>query len=508
MRNLKLSPHRNPNKVRQTYEEFVRLGKLSLIRKLKIEINIAAREEILRHKGKISEAKCFLSQREIAYLFNSRLVSKIAFAYKWNVTCKLSIPLEWLKQVEQISELNHLIKRNSLGERFFRFLLVLRAIIKVVKYLVMYVYNLTKKSVRKTAQVYVIGHTGNLFQVADNKLFDFSNWLSSKTGKNRDVHFMLEEEFIQQIIYRSHPSFLAKSLFLTVRESIYLTRNGINLVDSLSMLDQIFSRIICSRRYLKDVAIFFTESSGGIRPYWTYGLEQQGTEVGLVNFSNSGIPSLSDGVEQYDSSIILQNWTNVYCCTERQFELISKYSFPDVNYNLKCIGVPWFRDELTNQIPIENNYIAVFDFETHKNHFGITTLNDLGYGRESMTEEFLIPILETAQKLGLTVVHKPKRKKNQTMNEQTSKLMEKLNQYSNYVRLDPRVSPVKVIMGAMCVVSMPPTTTALIARELEIPSVYFDSFGQMLSGDSALENIDLISSQIELNKWLGVNSKI
>ncbi len=507
MRKLNLTSSRYRSKARPAYEEFVSQGKLSLIRRLKIEISLAAREEVLRHHKKAAEAKCFLLQREISYLFNSRLVSKIAFAHQLNVVRKAIIPKEWLKQVEEISEVNHHLRRDYLGEGFFRFLLVLRAIGKVTYYLSIYVCNLPKKSVKKTPQVYVVGHTSNLFQSANNEFFDFAHWISLRMGKKRDVCFMLEQEFIQQIVNRSRPRFLAKSLLLTLQESIYLKKNGIKVVDILSMLDQVFSRAICLNSSLSDTSIFFTESSGGIRPYWTYGLEWQGVEVGLVNFSNSGIPRLSDGVEQYDSSIILHNWPEIYCCTERQFELISKYSFPDINYILKYIGVPWYRDEVTNQIPIEKRYIAVFDFETHKNHFGITTLNDLGYGRESMTEEFLLPIIEIAQKLGLIVVHKPKRKKISNIDEQSSELMEKLNHYGNYVRLDPQVSPMRAIMDATCVISMPPTTTALIAREVGIPSVYFNPFGQILSGDSALEKIDLVSSHFELENWIELNSR-
>ncbi len=508
MRILRSTSLQSRSKVRQAYEEFVRLGNLSLIRKLKIEISLAAREEILRHEGKISEAKFFLLQREIAYLFNSRMVSQIAYAFKYNVVRRATIPKEWLKQVGQISEVNQHISRDSLREGFFRLLLVLRGIVRVTKYLIVYVCNSLKKSVRKTAQVYVVGHTSNLFQAANDELFDFSNWISLRMGKKKDVHFMLEQEFIQYVINGSSPKFLARSLFLTLHESIYLKRHGINLVDTLSMLDQVFSRVICTRSNLNNLTVFFTESSGEIRPYWTYGLEQQGIEVGLVNFSNSGIPSLSYHVEEYDASIILQNWTDVYCCTHRQFEQISKYSFPKKEIKLKFIGVPWYRDKLTNQITTRQKYIAVFDFETHENHFGITTMNELGYGHSSMNEEFLVPIIETAHKLGFIVVHKPKRKKIVDMNDQSSKLIDRLSYHGNYIRLDPQVSPVRVILDAACVVSMPPTTTALIARELDIPSLYFDYFGQILPGDSALENIDLVSTQFELEKWLEINSRI
>jgi hypothetical protein len=493
--------------LRLSYEEFVQSGKLSLIRDLKIEISLAAREEILQHKGELSEARCFLFQREIAYLFNSRLVSMISHACQSATKCKILIPKKWLIQVRQVSDFANLLKRDRLREWIFRSWLVSRGLSKIARYLSLYIFNTIKRSNVTPAQIYVVGHTQNLYQRANTGMFDFANWISLKTGQKRDVHFILEQEFIQLLVNRCRPNDLAKSMLSTVSKSIYLKQRGMGFIDTLSMFDQIFSREICSKSNLGDFKIYFTESSGGIRPYWTYGLDQGGPEVGLVNFSNSGIPKLSKGFEEYDPAIILYNWANVFCCSHRQFQQILTKSIPNVEPNLKYVGVPWYRDELTDQIPTTKNYIAVFDFETYEKHYGITTLNELGYGSEIMNEKFLLPIIDAAYKLGLTVVHKPKRKILATENTQVSPLLDRLNCHGNYIRLEAHVSPVRVITDATCVVSMPPTTTALIAKELNVPSAYFDCFGKIMADDPSLENVNLVSTEFQLEEWLRINSK-
>lgn len=506
MRILRVATKQNRMMLRLSYEEFVQSGNLSLIRELKIEISLAARTEILHYKGELSEARCFLFQREISYLFNSRLVSLISHAYQSFNICKIPIPKKWLNQVRQVPDFANLLKRDWLSESAFRLWLVSRGLVKITRYLSQYIFNSIKRSNVTPAQVYVVGHTQNLYQSANTGMFDFANWITLKTGQKSDVHFLLEQEFIQLLVNRCRPNDLAKSMLGTVGNFVHLKKQGMGTIEILSMFDQIFSREICSNSNLGEFKIYFTESSGGIRPFWTYGLEQKGTEVGLVNFSNSGIPNLSKGFEEYDAAIILYNWTNVFCCSHRQFQQILTKSIPNVELNLKYVGVPWYRDELTDQIPTTKNYIAVFDFETHEKHYGITTMNELGYGSEIMNEKFLLPIIDAAYNLGLNVVHKPKRKKLVAENTEASRLLDRLNCHGNYIRLEAYVSPVRVIRDATCVVSMPPTTTALIAKELNIPSAYFDCFGKIMADDPSLENVKLVTTGFQLEEWLRINS--
>jgi polysaccharide biosynthesis PFTS motif protein len=151
----------------------------------------------------------------------------------------------------------------------------------------------------------------------------------------------------------------------------------------------------------------------------------------------------------------------------------------------------------------KDGYVALFDFETHDNHFGISTLNELGYGRLQMNEEFLLPIVRAAKLVGLRVVHKPKRDQNgKIFNSKAMYLRTKLEEFDNYTRVDARFSAHAVIAGAKGVISMPPTTTALIAKELMIPSAYFDSVGKILPEDPALDQIDILNSEIDVEKWL------
>ena len=49
---------------------------------------------------------------------------------------------------------------------------------------------------------------------------------------------------------------------------------------------------------------------------------------------------------------------------------------------------------------------------------------------------------------------------------------------------------------------MPCTSTAIIAREMGKPSVYYDPTGLLLKNDPAAHGIPLLSNTAELDAWL------
>ena len=75
--------------------------------------------------------------------------------------------------------------------------------------------------------------------------------------------------------------------------------------------------------------------------------------------------------------------------------------------------------------------------------------------------------------------------------------------------MDPDLSPIQVIENSIAVISMPFTSTALIARELGKPSVYYDPSGLLQKDDRAAHGIPILSGQKELKDWMSnlVNDK-
>ena len=68
--------------------------------------------------------------------------------------------------------------------------------------------------------------------------------------------------------------------------------------------------------------------------------------------------------------------------------------------------------------------------------------------------------------------------------------------------VEPDISAIRVIESSVAVISMPFTSTALIAREMGKPSVYYDPTGLLQKDDRAAHGIEVLSNTDELNSWL------
>jgi len=60
----------------------------------------------------------------------------------------------------------------------------------------------------------------------------------------------------------------------------------------------------------------------------------------------------------------------------------------------------------------------------------------------------------------------------------------------------------RVIESSCAVISMPFTSTAIIAREIGKPSVYYDPTGGLQPDDRAAHGIPILSTVEELEAWL------
>ena len=74
----------------------------------------------------------------------------------------------------------------------------------------------------------------------------------------------------------------------------------------------------------------------------------------------------------------------------------------------------------------------------------------------------------------------------------------KLASSPNLLSIDPDIAALSVIEASSIVISMPFTSTALIARSLEKPSYYYDPSGLIQKDDRAAHGIPVISGREEL----------
>ncbi len=501
----RLFPSKNLNFARESYEGFVGGGYLSDVRCIKIWISRKSQDLLTRNLNEIyiSQVQFYLEQRQIAHLFNSKMVTDLSQSFFSKKSCRLVIPQNWLSVFDELLSVDLPIKTHKFRYLSFKLKLIVRSLYRSSRILMYSVFRTLLRNRISLCDVYVVGHCNLKVQDSTLKKRDFSYWLSLRLNRELKVQFLFETEIASRLIVKSNYRSSLSVLLSTLRKLLSLHKAGISFSDVFSIIDQIMLSYIVDYIDSPSQTFYFTESSGGIRPLWTYTLELKGAQIGLVNFSNSSVLSLDNRFNEIDPTIVVYNWGNYFCCTSRQFDQIKRFALPDQSFNLLGTGVPWLSENIEEPFEYKDGYVAVFDFETHDNHFGITTLNELGYGRLEMNEEFLLPIVRAAKIVGLRVVHKPKRNQSSKFsNSEATCLRAKLEEHDNYTRVDARFSPHAVIRGAKGVISMPPTTTALIAKELMIPSAYFDSVGKILPEDPGLDKIDILNSEIDIKRWL------
>ncbi len=77
-----------------------------------------------------------------------------------------------------------------------------------------------------------------------------------------------------------------------------------------------------------------------------------------------------------------------------------------------------------------------------------------------------------------------------------------MSRWDRVITIDPETSAYKLIEKCSAVISMPFTSTALIARELGKPSCFYDPTGLIEHDDRAAHGIPIMIGRVELQAWL------
>ena len=99
------------------------------------------------------------------------------------------------------------------------------------------------------------------------------------------------------------------------------------------------------------------------------------------------------------------------------------------------------------------------------------------------------------------MLHKMKRE-NKFVDKRYARGIKKLNTRLNYIEVDPNIDALHVIKKTTACISLPFTSTALIAKEEGKPSVYYDPTGTLQIDDRAAHGILILRGIGELDEWV------
>jgi len=260
-------------------------------------------------------------------------------------------------------------------------------------------------------------------------------------------------------------------------------------------------RMVNPEQLAKDY--LFHNSSWIYRPLWTYEAERRGARITFYFYStNCEAFKRKEGYTPLPYGWQAMSWPYYLVWDEYQADFVRRAVGKTVN--ISVVRQIWFYTTNAAAIPeFRGRGVAVFDITPTRSSRYCT----LGADFEFYIPEICIPFLQDIQQVtenaGYMMLWKRKRKLKNKLFAHPLYLSfaEHLSERENVIEIDPDISAYQVIETSMIVISMPFTSTALIARELGKPSCYYDPSGLIQKDDRAAHGIPIIRGPEELVCW-------
>jgi polysaccharide biosynthesis PFTS motif protein len=258
-------------------------------------------------------------------------------------------------------------------------------------------------------------------------------------------------------------------------------------------------RIQSPERLARD---YLFHNSGWIyRPLWTYEAERLGARITFYFYSANCEGLMRPGgysplVYGYQA----MNWPYYLVWDKYQADFVRRAI--GVKANISVVGPIWFHCSAMEMPAISGRGVAVFDVIPHRSSSYQTMGAEFEFYVPETCIKFLQDIQQIAKDAGYMMLWKRKRKIGSLAHARYRYISERLSETENVIIVDPDISAYRVIEASTRVVSMPFTSTALIARELGKPSCYYDPTGLIQKEDGAAHGIVIIRGVEELTRWL------
>lgn len=238
------------------------------------------------------------------------------------------------------------------------------------------------------------------------------------------------------------------------------------------------------------------------RPIWTYAAEKKGAKVILYNWSAGfpdilgphGYPPPGIGQTTQNWPIVLQ-WSPLY--TEFLRTIIK-------NKDTQVREVPPIHYSDIEPIEIKSTkpIISVFDVTPQKSFFHAILAPSVEYRTYLIGKHFLEEIYELCQKHGFDILWKRKRDFILNHSKAYVKFCDKFVQQPGIIEINPRSSAFYLVKQCVASISMPFTSTALVAKSFNIPSIYFDPTKRLFKSDRGAQGIPFMIGKEELESWM------
>jgi polysaccharide biosynthesis PFTS motif protein len=238
------------------------------------------------------------------------------------------------------------------------------------------------------------------------------------------------------------------------------------------------------------------------RPIWTYAAEKRGAKVTLYNWS-AGFPDIlgSHGYPPPEIGQTTQNWPFVIQWSPLYTEFL-KSIIKDKKTQLINVPPIYFSDIEPIIFKSSKPIIAVFDVTPQKTFFHDILIPSVEYRTYLVGKQFLEDIYSLAQKHGFEIIWKRKRGFISNHSKAYIKFCEKFVKQDGIIEVDPRSSAFYLVQQCVATISMPFTSTALVAQSFQKPSIYYDPTMKLFKHDRGAQDLSFMIGKNELDNWM------
>lgn len=246
----------------------------------------------------------------------------------------------------------------------------------------------------------------------------------------------------------------------------------------------------------------FHNSAPIYRPLWSYEAENKKSKIIFYFYSTNceafgGKQHLSGRV-YYGYKIM--TWPNYLVWDSYQSDFISRVALS--NHKIEVVGPILFSSSRQNDRIIEKPYIAVFDVQPVRSSLYRSYGIEFDYYTPETVNKFIIDIYEVLGVRNINMAHKQKRDISSRLHRSYKNLIKQLSGLKNYTEIDPDLAAKSIVENALAVISMPFTSTAIIAKKANKPSAYYDPNSALHKDDIAAHGVPILQGRKELEDWV------
>lgn len=240
-----------------------------------------------------------------------------------------------------------------------------------------------------------------------------------------------------------------------------------------------------------------------VRPLWTYAAEKAGARIVMVAYGVNDLyfdPTTGPNVEDVAGAGVM-TWPLWVVMSEDQARIrqaVHKHPF-------RWLLVDRI-DRIDDGLPVPQRHtlprVAVFDIVPIRTVTRAVAGMLPMYFRWDVCVSFLKDITQACEALGLETVLKSKKDRRSTEDKRYTCLKETLAANGHLVTLSPWTAAARVIDACEIVISLPFSSTGVIAARMGKPSVFYDPTGLLAARCPRLHGIAVVSGRESLEAWL------